>query len=99
MVDDALSQPVHHVWNAGIAPEDILQQACHDSAVRKNVLKAYRKTVVRPLLLEVDEQVYAKDATKFLPGLQCAYRDLHHEHGNLMKRLIFVDVSWRHVKI
>jgi hypothetical protein len=94
--------PILQVWDCGLFPRDILKQAQADSAIRKNVLRMYRTSIVRPALMAKDAAAYAKDADKELPGLGCRFRDL----GTLPRVLRVSDLgsqshplTWRFYRI
>ena len=88
MRDPCLSQVVPDVWSSGIAPQELMQQACHEVSLRRNAVRADKQKVVRPLLVEIVIAAYKKDAVKPVAGLRCRFDQLHHSHHNLMKRLL-----------
>ncbi|OLQ02149.1 hypothetical protein AK812_SmicGene15077 [Symbiodinium microadriaticum] len=55
-----------------IAPPEILEVARHDKAVRRNVLRRYKLTVVQPRALARDDREFDMAAQKDLVGFQLA---------------------------
>ena len=70
------------IFNCGIFSKLQLLEASRDSTLRKNLLKQYRHSILRPLLLKFEASRYFQAATKPLEGLQHSPLDLNIIHMN-----------------
>ena len=94
MRDQRLPHAVPDIISSGIMRSDEKSLVISDPAIRRNVLRRYKWQILRPAFLHVDSQVFTKDATKLLPGLDTTYACLGCYSMRSLSSMLVSELPW-----